>query len=334
MKYTRALTVVTPSDPPRTPRARWVLTEQVRAFFAGEGWHGVDLGNLYDELDAQPTTYECPECGRPGDAAREDSAVEFIVQGYDPDVSPRTEIVGARAHHLGCRPSRISRAFPELDLSAGFGITLPAPTVPDLWGEYAITAHPVLLEQSDGWSDPEEQDTGPLPLLLLWARVVEDHGQGPAAWLHELEAFMRANAFSPNDSIPVFDDPPPQWVLRIASDYPADPATRWLALRVGPLEPGELPDHFFLGAPELPEEWVAAARTAGEVLVGVGPCLRDNDVPEPGADLDEDTVAELLEEGTLIVRAVPIADEHDPARLAPNARPTKLVQFTWAGEDR
>jgi len=51
MKYTEALRHVSDTGAQRTSRWRWVLTDEVRRFFAGDGWRNVQIENLYDWLD-------------------------------------------------------------------------------------------------------------------------------------------------------------------------------------------------------------------------------------------------------------------------------------------
>jgi hypothetical protein len=164
-------------------------------------------------------------------------------------------------------------------------------------GEYEITARPLLYQ------DPE------IPaVLLLTAEVTEDHGQGAAPWLNEMAFFSEANGFGHPHSLAISQDAPPEWTLRIATDYPSGLAPRWLALRAGPLKLGKQPDHFFLGALDLPERWVSKARAERNVLV----CHAWWASPRARRGLDSDALDELIDDHTLIVRRVPVADDHDP----------------------
>jgi hypothetical protein len=323
MKYTDALVVVTPADSPRQPRDRWQLTDELRAFFAGQGWRGVAYGDLYDWVDGLRTRFECDWCYDDVDARTEDASLELVVAGYDPDLSPQTGMLTCKKYHARCKPSKLSWAFPVPDLlTEPYGIELPASAKPEMAGEFKITARPVLHDEPD------------VPaMLLLTATVTEDHGQGAAAWINELGFFFGANGFASPDSLLVSDEEPEQWSVRIATNYPSSGVPQWLGVRTGPLKVGQAPNHFFLGMVDLPEQWVAKARTDGEVLVCFGSRTEYGEVVELVEELGADELIELIDDHAVIARSLPIADEHRPEILAPQQRSedAEADELIWPG---
>jgi|SRR5450759_4076466 len=123
MKYTAALRHVTTTAGPREPRYRWVLTDEVRAFFAGATRHGAYFEDLYDWLDRLSPEYECDWCAEPGDARTRDSSIQLAVTAYDPDLSPAGDPapvhlqaprrLQAVRDHLGTRSGDSPRPVPH-----------------------------------------------------------------------------------------------------------------------------------------------------------------------------------------------------------------------------
>lgn len=310
MKYTAALALVAEPATPPPLRGRWVLTDEVHAFVRGKGWHGLYYGDLYRELDERPTAYDCDWCGDPGDAADEDSSVEFVVIAYDPDLAPQTHIVAVKPSHARCKPSRVSWVVRADIPDSPTPIGLPSSARPDMVGEFEISAHTLLMPP---WEDDERDDASePTPVLLLTASVSVDHDQGDVAWLNELQFFLNANGFAHPDAV-LDDSDPPQWTVRIVSQERSGTLTQWLAVRTAPVQVGAEPQHFFLGRLDLPLEWIAAARSAARVVVCVGPCTLYGQVPDIEVDgIDPEALDELLDDGTLILREIPVVDEDRP----------------------
>ncbi|MGH3156196.1 MAG: hypothetical protein ACRDNF_06440, partial [Streptosporangiaceae bacterium] len=74
------------------------------------------------------------------------------------------------------------------------------------------------------------------------------------------------------------------WPVRIVTGGSSSFAPKWIALRTGADEQGVL-QHLFVGALELPDEWVSAARRDGQVAAAIGPCTDHWDgrpLPAPG----------------------------------------------------
>lgn len=305
MKYTAALATVTRSDPPRQPRARWQLTEEVRDFFGGVGWHGVGYPDLYEWLDGLDPRFECDWCAEPADADVQECSIQLVVTRYDPDRSPRTEMLGVNKHHAACRPSGVSWLVPAGQFDPHH-LALPASVRPDIAGEYVIDAWPLLYHDNGG----------PLPVLVVIATVVEDHGQGAGCWLTELEMWLRDHGFTTPDmdEDPEDDDGPQGWALRIETASSLKLTPRWLALRTGPATLGAAPGHFFLGGVDgLDDNWVAAAHSRGRVLVYAGPLPAYGQAPELPEKIDADALDELMENGLLLAGMVPLAADHEHA---------------------
>jgi hypothetical protein len=291
LKYTAALAIVTPSDPPRQPRARWILTDFQRAFFAGEGWHGGHPGvDLYDWVDGLKTSFECDWCAEDADATAEDCTLQLIMAGYDPDLSPTTGMLTVKKHHARCRPTGPFGSLDSIvwcvpvDIPTGpYEVALPATAKPDVAGEFAITAVPLL---------PDDPDVP--AMLVLLATLTEDHGVGAEPWHNELQLALEDAGFTHHD---VEHEGDPGWSVRIVTDYPAE-APRWLAVRTTPPRPGVQPHHLFLGALDLSDEWVARARAAQQVLVCAGVTFGD--------DMPEVNLFGLLQDGTLLARLLPV----------------------------
>lgn len=320
MKYTAALALVTSPDHLRQPQARWVLNDSVRQFFAGKPWHGLYFENLYDWLDNEVhPTYECDSCGDTGDARTQDSSIEITYLGYDPDFAARTPMMTTKKYHAACRASATLPLI-KADIPVGpMCLVLPASAKPDMHGEFDITAHPILDE--DNFDAPA--------MLLLSVAVTEDHDQGSDPWLSELEIFMRANGFAPDGDIPILASPPPQWSLRVQTGYRSELTPQWLALRTGQLELGTLPDHFYLGALDLPEQWVSRAHDHGRVLLAYGPLARTWTTQELGKNATIDQLFSLLEEDSVLTRMVPVADRDNPAQLSPNSQHPEPDEFDF-----
>ncbi|MFD4406709.1 hypothetical protein ACFWPH_28500 [Nocardia sp. NPDC058499] len=323
MPYQAALRQVTQNNERREPRHRWLLTDDVRAWFAGEGWRGVGYPNLYDWLDAIRPTYDCDWCGEPGDARTVDSSIVLLVTAYDPDLSPTTAHIGTRTHHAACQPSAI-QWLQRADIPSGpQAIALPASAKPEVVGEFELTTRAVL---TTGHND--EDGDWDQAMLLITARVIDDHNLGARPWMSELELSMRAAGFGHADS--VLSTRETDWTLRIVTDHPSTLAPQWIALRTGRPE-GGTPDHLVLCALDLPAAWVAAARRDGRVAVVIGPCTAhwdftdvpgelvyelDDRIDEPGPDahcgcaaLTAEHVSDLLDEGAYVVGLVEVAPE-------------------------
>ncbi len=339
MPYTVALRQVTQNTEHRDPQHRWILTEELRAWFRGDGWRGVGYPNLYDWLDTQVRpTYECDWCGEPGDARTVDSSISLLITAYDPDLSPATGHVGTRKYHATCKPSSIEW-LQRADIPTGPQIiALPAHAKPEMEGEFELTARALLTTGHD-----DEDGHWNQAVLLVTARVIEDHGQGVRPWLSELELSLRAAGFGHPDS--VLSTGETDWALRIVTDHPSSLAPQWIALRTSRPETGT-PDHLLLCALDLPAEWVAAARRDGHVAVVHGPCTAhwdiadvpgevvfelDDQIDPPGPDarcgcavLTADHVLDIVDEGAFVVGLVEVTPDEvfdspaDRARQAPS----------------
>jgi hypothetical protein len=317
MKYTAALRQLA-RDTQRAPLHRWLLTDELRAWFAGKGWRNAYYGDLYDWLDDLTPTYECDWCGEPGDAREIDSSIKIVIGAYDPDLSPSTIHLATYKYHAACKPSTITFAH-QIDIPAvPQRLELPANANPDIAAEFEFEARPILVSDF-----PEEP---PLAALLITAQVIEDQGEGAVPWLNELHLNLSAQGLGHPD----FEiDEPDGWSLRIATDYPSTRASEWIAIRTPHGTQGN-PHHLLLAAMDLPPEWVAAARDAGHVTVILGPCtvhwgdpqisvgqLRD-DLWEQVLEREEcrcaqvtpDDVFDLVESHAFITSTLQLAD-HD-----------------------
>lgn len=327
MPYTAALRQVAQNNEPREPLHRWILTDELRTWFAGEGWRGVGYPNLWDWLDTQvQPTYECDWCGEFGDAREVDSSIVLLITAYDADLSPMTGHIGTRKYHGACKPSSI-QWLQRADIPSGpQAITLPAHAKPEMEGEFELTARALLTSghnEDEGWNQA---------VLLVTVRVTEDHRQGVRPWLSELEMSLRANGFGHPDS--VLSTGETDWALRIVADHPSSHTPQWIALRTSQPDSGSA-DHLLLCALDLPAEWVAAARRDGQVAVLIGPCTAHWDDTEgvpgelvfelgdqidpPGLDsrcgcaaLTDDHVLELVDEGAFVVGLVDVVADEEP----------------------
>lgn len=300
MPYTAALRQVQQAAEPRQPRYRWVLTDEVRAWFAGESWRGVGYPNLYDWLDEEVNpAYECDWCAEPGDAREDDSSIRLVITAYDPDLAPATMHLATSKYHATCQPSSISWVH-KVDISTGpQRIGLPASMRPEVAGEFELEARALL--------NPGQDDEPEHAVLLVTARVIEDHQQGARAWLSELELHLSSEGFGHPESLALGDGT--TWSLRIVTGGSSSFARQWIALRTGADEQGVL-QHLFVQALDLPEVWVAAARRDGQVVVVFGPCTDHWDVaPVPAEFMDE--LDELADE-----RAVEAAGSPDRCACA------------------
>lgn len=303
MNYTEALRHVSDTGAQRTPRWRWVLTDEVSRFFAGEGWRNVQIENLYDWLDGLDPVYECDWCAEHGDAREVDSSIRLVVAAYDPDLSPVTGILFSYKHHATCKPSMISWAAP-VDVPRGpHRIALPASSKPEIVGEFAITATAVVRadDEMDGNAEPSAE-------LVLTIEVVEDHGQGVLPWLTELGLTLNSDGFGHPDSL--ITNHGNDWALRIATDYPSSLAPQWIALRTGPAGDGTAPTHFYLGALDLPANWIELARHHGQVLLCFGPFPQAGELVELPGQLDAADLDELVDDGVFIVGWVQVTADN------------------------
>jgi hypothetical protein len=276
MTYTAALRHVTRNGQDRQPRHRWVLTDDVRAWFAGQGWRGIAYPDLYDWLDEEVNpVYECDWCAEDGDAREVDSSLRLVISTYDPDLSPQTAHVATHKYHAACQPSSISWIY-KIDIPAGpQRIGLPASTAPDMVGEFDLDVRPVLTP-GDQWGQEQA-------VLLLTAHVVEDHDEGAGPWLSELQLQL-GQGFGAD------------WSLRIVTDYPSQLAPQWIALRTGLGDDDGAP-HLVLSAVSLPAEWVALARRDQRVMVVLGPCTRHWREFEVSGPVEDELLDDLRGDG-------------------------------------
>jgi len=305
MPYTAALRhLATVAEPPR-PRHQWVLTDEVHAFLSGRTWRGCYFEDLYRWLDRLDPTYECRTCDEPGDARTVASSVVLVVAAYDPDLSPRTVQLFTYKHHAACAPSAVIWAQAADVPSEPIEIGLPASAKPEMVAVLRLTPRFV-----SAFGETETGDPDTVAALLLAVEVVQDHGQGAAPWLTELQMMLAQDGFGHPDSLggcQVDED----WSLRIVTDYPSSLAPRWLALRTSPATDAAAPEHLFLSVLDVPTEWAERARDRDRVLVLVGPLPAGprHEVPELPAELNPEVLADLAEDGTLIGGWVPVAAE-------------------------
>jgi hypothetical protein len=292
MPYAAALRHLTESEDPWQPRHRWLLSDGVRDWIDGRTWRGVSYPGLRTWLDAKVSpVYECWWCEEPGDARQEDSSIELIVSAYDPDLTPATMHLGTHKYHARCKPSSVAWVR-RADIPSGpQRIALPASAKPEVAGEFDLDARALL---APGWWYGHDH-TGQA-MLLVTARVAEDHAQGARAWLTELELHLNSEGLGHPDGM---DGGECDWALRIATGD-----QQWIALRTGQHEAGAA-RHLLLSALDLPEGWAEAARRDGQVTVAAGPCTThwDDITPGPG-DLAE-VLDDLLESSFPVTKAAP-----------------------------
>lgn len=294
MKYTAALRHLA-RDTQRQPVHRWILTDELRAWFAGNGWRNAYYGDLYDWVDGLDPSYDCDWCGEPGDARKIASSIKIVTTAYDPDLSPTTVHLATYKYHAACKPSTITFAH-QIDIPAlPQRIELPASASPDIAGEFELEAQPILT------GDLAEET--PQPLLLVTARVIDDQGEGAAPWLNELRLNLSSQGLgNPGREI----DEPDGWSVRIATDYPSTLSSEWIAVRTPHSTPGD-PHHLLLAAMDLPPDWVAAARSTGQVAVVLGPCSAHWSDPQVSIGrLSDDLEDQALDhEGCYCARVTP-----------------------------
>jgi hypothetical protein len=252
---------------------RYVLAPDVEAYMRGEIW--------------------CRTCYEHGDARAEDTSLQLVVAAYDPDLSPTTMMISSQRHHAPCAPSKISWAR-NVDVPRGpYGVSLPAEAKPEVEGEYAVTVRPHLIV-----FDPSEP---PEPALLIHVEVTEDHGEGAGPWLSQLEvSVLRPAGFADISAVESIEG----WSVR-AVDGHSSMSPQWIAVRVEEVTEGRLPDHLYLGALELPQPWLEASADRGELLVLVGPCAINGEVPTIPDRIAPYEIDELLESGALLAGYVP-----------------------------
>lgn len=294
MKHVDALATVDLAHNPPQPPHRWVLSDDIRAFAAGEGWHGIYFEPFYDVLNRLKVRFECDWCAEDADARTEDCTIQIVVGKYDPDLSPVTPWLSTKKFHARCQPSKVAWAVRVPERGGSYDIALHATAKPDMHGEFALTARPMQ----------SELDREVPPILFITAKVTEDHGQGAAPWINELEFFLRAHGFTHPDGFGwTEEDEPDEWSLRIVTDFDNNPT--WIALRMTPPTLAEAPDHLFLGqlrdsitytnlpstSPPFDEDWTCAAHAAGKVLVVFGPLTVKGQLPD--VDMDKLTTEQL-----------------------------------------
>jgi hypothetical protein len=286
MPYAAALRHVTRTEDAWRPRHRWIITDDLRDWIDGRTWRGTGYPDLREWLDStvSPAFDCCDWCDEPGDARDEDCFLELLITAYDPDVQPATMHVGTRKLHARCKPLR--DASPMFGRPGAEGtsiawlrraaipsgpqrISLPASARPEVAAEFELEARALLL--APGWWYGHDH-TGQA-VLLVTARVTEDHGQGPRPWLTELELHLNREGLGHPDSM---DGGECGWALRVVTD-----ARPWIALRTSQAEDME-PQHLLLLELDLPDGWAEAARRDGKVTVAIGPCTAHWDDVAPG----------------------------------------------------
>lgn len=292
MKYTAALRHLA-GDTQRQPVHRWILTEELRAWFAGNGWRNAYYGNLYDWVDGLKPSYDCDWCGEPGDAREIASSIKIVITAYDPDLSPITGHLATYKYHAACKPSTITFAH-QIDIPAlPQRVELPASASPDIAGEFELNARPILTSVF--------AEETPQAVLLVTAHVIDDQGEGAAPWLNELHLTLSAQGLGDPDL-----DGPNGWSVRIATDYPSTRSPEWIAIRTPHSTPVN-PHHLLLAAMDLPPNWVATARSTGQVTVILGPCSAHWSDPQISiGPLVDDLADQALEaEGCYCARVTP-----------------------------
>lgn len=293
--YAAALRHVTRAEDPWQPRHRWIITDDLRDWIDGRTWRGVGYPDLRAWLDEVSPFFDCDWCDEPGDAREEDCFLELLITAYDPDVQPGTVHVGTKKLHARCKPLKdaspmFGRAGAEetsiawltrADISSGpQRIGLPASAKPEVSGELDLDARAL---PAPGWWYGHDH-TGQA-MLLVTARVAEDHGQGAQPWLTELRLHLNSEGLGHPDTM---EGGECGWALRIcASRRP------WIAIRTGQDENGAL-EHLLLQELDLPDGWAETARRDGQVTVAIGPCTAHwDDGSAPGLPPD---LAEEMEE--------------------------------------
>lgn len=295
-KYADAVAVAMRTDPPRQPRARWQLSDDLRDWLHGEGWRGAWFGDLYEWVDTLKTRFECDWCYEDCDAEREDASLELVIGGYDPDLSPATMPLNTHKYHARCKPSRVVFAEKVPTWDGPHVIGVPASMKPEMVGEFRLTVTPFDSEDAPFADAP--------PVLIVVAELVEGHGEDAAAWHYELEDAVRQLGFWELDSEPLGERP--DIALRIVTgEHP------WMALRTSPVKTGRTPDHLFVGQPALGsddpanfrlamlpeqyEQWARRAVEYGAVLVALGPMAQSGRVDRFDLEaLDSEEIEEAL----------------------------------------
>lgn len=308
MKYTAALATITRTVPPRAPRARWQLMDEVRDYFHGRGWHGVWYVGLYDWLDRLATRFDCRACGEPVNAEVEDASVELVVAAYDPDLSPRTTQVTTRTYHAACRASGVNWLTPPVPRGP-YRFLLPANNRPTVEGEFETTLWPLVRTGAKE----------PAAVLVVIANVTDDHGEGPGSWLEELASWLRDEGLDEPFLVEKEEEFGPQdWALRITPEDPGARTPGWLALRTSPPTTGQRPTYFALTTRALAPEWIAAARARGRVLLYTGPLPQSGKAPILPETITSEDLDELVEDALLLAGWVPLVDPP----VQPRARST------------
>ncbi|MEV4806841.1 hypothetical protein AB0K18_43175 [Nonomuraea sp. NPDC049421] len=286
---------------------RYTLSDDVTAFMRGEGWRGITLDDVEDMrtwLAHRKPTYECDWCDGDGDVRREDTSLQLIVAAYDPDLSPVTAMLGSRRYHARCRPSKVTWAD-KVDIPRGpRAAALPASARPEIEAEIAVTAQAVWVPALLDFEPQDAPYAASEPALLISVEVADDRGQGAGPWLTELElALWRPSGF---DEIMANKTAESGWSVRVVDGYPSSAAPQWVAVRMSAPEDGAMPDHLYLGALDIQEEWRMALDGRKRLLVVVGPLQVGGAAPEIPGQPDADQLAELLEEGVLLAAYMPV----------------------------
>lgn len=316
--FTQAKRAVTPRDD--QPRL-WVMTPEIEALLDGEGQRGVKY-DLRTWLFIERTpTGDCNWCDEPVDARTEPTSIEILMSVFDPDRSQATMMLGSRIYHPACKPSRIAWNMPML-VEETHGIALGAfvdgedgeTTVQDdPAGEIEFTVH---LRLHTAYDFDAGQDR-PVPVLLLQAEVAEDHGHGPGVWLNMLWWFCREHDLVPWGAIGGDEC---QWSVRAVTED-TGMAKQWLAVRTGMTEDGAAVDHLYLGAADLPADWLAAVEEAGEVYVLVGPVSTHADDADASTAVsqafdDHQALEDMIEQQLIVGAMVPAQVQRGPVQVS------------------
>jgi hypothetical protein len=334
MSYSAAVHHFARTSTPWEPRYRWIITDDLRDWIDGRTWRGVGYPDLRAWLDDEVSpVFDCHWCDEPGDAREEDCCIELLISEYDPDLQPTTEHLSTHKFHARCKPARdASPMFGRAGASGSSSIAwlrkaiiptgpqriaLPASMKPEISGEFDLTARALLAPGRDGEDDAS--------VLLVTARVAEDHGQGARPWLTELQLHLNSEGLDHPDSLGRAEC---GWSLRIATGYSTGRTPDWIALRLSQ-EGGEGLRHLLLCSVDMPEGWADTARRSGRAIVVIGPCTAhwDNVAGIPGEvadefdDLREDDgrgcacdaltawhLEDLVDEGSFVTAAVPVVN--------------------------
>ncbi|HET6285779.1 MAG TPA: hypothetical protein VFG15_03380 [Amycolatopsis sp.] len=280
MRYAAALRQVMRANRSWQPAHRWVLTDDVHAWLAGDSWHGRGYDDLYAWLDHDVhPVFSCDRCGKPGDARTNDSSISLIVTAYDPDFAPVTEHLRTERYHASCQRSSVVWEPAAVIPTGPRLLTLPSrgPATTDDDCELEVRA--VL--------DIDPRDRTEHAMLLLTAHITDAHSQGALAWLTGFEMYLASEGLGRGDDHTDGDDT--TWTLRIATEHTPQDHLPWIAVRTGNGRiTGGAPQHLLRCRLDLPDGWAEAARRDGYVDAIAGPCTRHWDFAPIPEDLDDE----------------------------------------------